>query len=121
LKWLFSDIKEKNTIIFFFLMFSIFAIAFDSSRTVDKQILNNYDKIKHIFAFFVLSYFLFESSINISKYFKFIILLSLAFIIEYVQSMIGREASLIDFVASSSGILLFIFIKFMFKKFSENK
>lgn len=117
---LFDNIKEKNTLIFFFLMLFIFIAAFDPTHAIDKKILNNYDKIKHIGAFFALSLFLFESSIKINKYYKFIILISLAFSIEYIQSMIGREASIKDFLASFSGVVLFIFIKFLTNRFRKN-
>jgi VanZ family protein len=120
LKKLFDNIKEKNTFIFFFLMLFIFIAAFDPTHAIDKKILNNYDKIKHIGAFFALSLLLFESSIKINKYYKFIILISLAFSIEYIQSMIGREASIKDFLASFSGIVLFIFIKFLTNRFRKN-
>jgi VanZ family protein len=120
LRKLFDNIKEKNTLIFFFLMLFIFIAAFDPTHAIDKKILNNYDKIKHIGAFFALSLLLFESSIKINKYYKFIILISLAFSIEYIQSMIGREASIKDFLASFSGIVLFIFIKFLTNRFRKN-
>lgn len=120
MKKFFYNIKEKNTLIFFFLLILIFVIAFDPSRGVDKKILASYDKIKHIFAFMVLSYFLFESSINLHKYFKILILVCIAFSIEYVQAMIGRESSVVDFIASISGIFIYLFIKFMFKKFRND-
>lgn len=116
----FKKKKEKNTIVFFFFMIFIFAVAFDPMYTVDKKILASYDKIKHIAAFFVLSYFLFESSVQIHKIYKFVILITLALFIEYVQDMIGRESSLNDIIASISGILLFIFIKSMIKRFYNN-
>ena len=94
----------------------IFFIAFDPTRVVDTQILPNSDKSKHMGAFFTLSYFLFESTIKLQNIYRFLILVSLAFIIEYVQSMIGREASIDDFIASSFGVLLFIFVKTIMKK-----
>ena len=113
--------KEKNTWLFFFFIIFIFTIAFDSSRTIDKEILNNHDKIKHIAAFFVLGYFLYESSIKINNYLKFLILIFLAFSIEYIQSIIGREASIKDFLASSFGVFLFLFFRFIFKRFNPTK
>ena len=94
----------------------IFFIAFDSTRVVDTQVLPNSDKSKHIGAFFTLSYFLFESTIKLQNIYRFLILVSLAFIIEYVQSMIGREASINDFIASSFGVILFILMKTIIKK-----
>jgi VanZ family protein len=94
----------------------IFFIAFDPTRVVDIQILPNSDKTKHIGAFFTLSYFLFESTIKIQNIYKILILGSLALIIEYVQSMIGREASINDFIASFFGVILFIFVKTIIKK-----
>lgn len=95
----------------------IFFIAFDPTRVVDGQVLPNSDKSKHIAAFFTLSYFLFESTIKLQNIYRFLILVSLAFIIEYVQSMIGREASINDFIASSFGVILFIFVKTIIKNF----
>jgi VanZ family protein len=94
----------------------IFFIAFDPTRVVDTQVLPNSDKSKHIGAFLTLSYFLFESTIKLQNIYRFLILVSLAFIIEYVQSMIGREASINDFIASSFGVVLFILIKTIIKK-----
>jgi VanZ family protein len=113
--------KEKNTLIFFFLMLFIFAFAFDPGREIDKKVLENHDKFKHIGAFVLLSYFLYESSIIIPNYYKFIILSAFAFFIEYVQSMTGREASLNDFIASIFGITLFVFSNFLFRKFKNNQ
>ena len=97
----------------------IFFIAFDPTRVVDTQVLPNSDKIKHMGAFFILSYFLFESTIKLQNIYRFLILVSLAFIIEYVQSMIAREASIDDFIASSFGVILFIFVKTIIKKFKN--
>ena len=93
-------------------MIFIFIVAFDPNHVIDKKILDQYDKVKHIMAFLVLSYFLFESSIRLHDFFKFLILVSLALSIEYNQGMIGREFSILDFLASSLGIVLFMVIKF---------
>lgn len=101
-------------------MFVFFTIAFDPSSIVDKKIFYHFDKIKHILAFFVLSYFLFGSSIKIHYFFKFTILVFISFFIEYVQQRIGRQASISDFLASFSGIILFVIVKIMFKKFAKN-
>ncbi len=111
--------KEKNTLVFFFLMLFLFSFAFDPTREIDKKILEDYDKIKHIGAFIMLSFFLYESSIIIPKYQKFIILCSFAFFIEHVQSMTGREASLNDFIASVFGVVLYVLFKFLFEKYKK--
>ena len=108
--------KELNTILFFFCMFIFFAIAFDPGHVVDRKVLGVHDKFKHIVAFFILSYFLFTSSVKIHYFFRFILLVFIGFFIEYVQSMIGRQASMDDFLASFFGVILFIFIRIMIKK-----
>ena len=113
---IFRNLKDIYIYIFVLLTIVIFSIAFDPVRTVDAQVLASSDKLKHIAAFFTLSYFLFESTIKLQNIYRFLILISLAFIIEYVQSMIGREASIDDFIASSFGVLLFIFVKTIMKK-----
>lgn len=105
---------------FFFCMFIFFAIAFDPNYIVDKKVFYHFDKIKHISAFFVLSYFLFASSIKIHYFFKFTILVFIGFFIEYVQQMIGRQASIGDFLASFSGIVLFVIVKIIIKRFTKN-
>ena len=101
-------------------MFIFFAIAFDPNYIIDKKIFYHFDKVKHTLAFFVLSYFLFASSVKIHYFFKFFILTFIGFFIEYVQSMIGRQASMDDFLASFFGVILFIFIRIMFKRFYKN-
>jgi VanZ family protein len=98
-------------------MFIFFAIAFDPDSIVDKKIFYHFDKIKHILAFFVLSYFLFTSSVKIHHIFKFIILVFICFFIEYVQEMIGRQASLEDFLASFFGIVLFVILRIIVRRF----
>jgi len=117
LKNLFSNLKEKNTFIFFLVIFGIFAIAFDPSRNVDKVLLVNFDKVKHLLAFVVLSYFFVESSIKLKEILKILILVMIAFFIECVQFIIGREASFLDFLASISGIGIFVLVRFfIFRK-----
>ena len=108
--------KELNTLLFFFCMFIFFAIAFDPGHVVDRKVLGVHDKFKHIVAFFILSYFLFTSSVKIHYFFKFFILVFIGFFIEYIQSKIGREASMDDFLASFLGIILFIIGKYLTKK-----
>ena len=118
---LFENIKDKYIYIFILLIIVIFSIAFDPVRTIDSQVLASSDKSKHIAAFFTLSYFLFESTIKLHDLFRFLILVFLAFFIEYVQSIIGREASMMDFLASSSGVLIYILLRYTYKKvFKEN-
>jgi len=119
LKSLFSNLKEKNTFIFFLVIFAIFAIAFDPSHNVDKIFLTNFDKIKHILAFVVISYLFIESSIKLKVILKIAILVLIAFFIEYVQFMIGREASSLDFLASISGIGIFFLVRFFVLKDSS--
>lgn len=98
-------------------MFAFFAIAFDPAHVIDSEILDVHDKFKHICAFLVLSYFLFTSSVKIHYIFKFIILVFICFFIEYVQEMIGRQASLEDFLASFFGIVLFVVLRIIIRKF----
>ena len=121
MKKLFKNIKDKYIYLFVLLTIVIFSIAFDPVRTIDSQVLETSDKLKHIAAFFTLSYFLFESTIKFHDLFRFLILVFLAFFIEYVQSIIGREASLMDFLASTSGVLIYILLRYTYKKvFKEN-
>lgn len=121
MKKLSKNIKDKYIYIFVLLTIVIFSIAFDPVRTVDSQVLETSDKLKHIAAFFTLSYFLFESTIKLHDLYRFSILVFLAFFIEYVQSIIGREASMMDFLASTSGVLIYILLRYTYKKvFKEN-
>lgn len=102
------------------MIFGIFAIAFDPTHSVDKVFLTNFDKIKHILAFVVISYLFVESSINLKIILKIIILVLIALFIEYVQFMIGRQASALDFFASITGVGIFFLVRFfVFKKSSK--
>lgn len=79
---------------------------------IDKKIFSHSDKIKHILAFFTLSIFI---DFNKKKTIKIIILILFAMIIELLQSIVGRQASLIDFLFSCAGIFLYLFSIKLFK------
>jgi VanZ family protein len=98
---------------------SIFIVAFDASHSVEKLFFKSSDKLKHIVSFFVMSYFFLENSINIQNKVKVYILIFIAFFIEFIQFFIGRESSILDFLSSLMGIVLFLAIKkiFMVKYF----
>lgn len=66
------------------------------------------DKIKHILAFFVLSFFLYKSFEEIKGIYKFYSLVIFACAIEIIQSFVGREANILDFMASCFGIIIYI-------------
>ena len=114
---LFKNIREKNTFIFFILLFTIFIIAFDPNHRIDTLILNEYDKLKHFLAFFIISYLFIQNSIKLNVILKFSILVFIAFFIEYIQGELGRQANFLDFLASFLGISIFFLLKFILKKF----
>jgi VanZ family protein len=114
LKRKFINIKEKNSFLFFIILIIIFIIAFDPSHQIEKTFLPANDKIKHILAFFVISYLFIENSLKIKNKLKIFILIFIAIFIEFIQSIIGREASIFDFVSSLIGIVSFISIKKLF-------
>lgn len=110
----------KFTTLFLLVLSITFFIAFDTNRTIDKLIFPSLDKIKHLIAFFTLSFFLMESTIPLKKYIKILLLISIAIFIETFQFIIGRELSLLDLCASIFGIFLYIFISFSILKLNKN-
>jgi len=115
-KAVFQSLKERHTFVFFIVMFVILTIALDPSRTIDTKVLAKHDKLKHIAAFFTLSYFFFESSIRLKNSVKFFILFFFMCTIEYLQQVIGRgPISFGDIIAGISGVLLYLLFKYTIK------
>ena len=79
------------------------------------------DKLKHIIAFFTLSFFFFKSFENISDKYKFFILSFFAIVLEIIQSFVGREASFADFIASFFGVVLYLLLSNVIKENTSNK
>jgi len=83
-----------------------------TTTTVHIKIIESmWDKANHFIAFFVL-YFLFSLAYNhLSSFVRLILLLAFGIQIEIVQSFIkGREASFLDIVADSVGIVVGFFV-----------
>lgn len=114
------NLKNKNTILFFCFLFLICFFAFKKESIETTSLFENEDKVKHVLAFFILSYFLFCKSINIKLSIKIFILILIAFLIEYSQSFFYRESSFFDFLASCIGIILYVVGDIILKKFRSN-
>ena len=97
-------------------MCGVLFFALTPENLFDKKLFENSYIFKHIIAFFVLSVFLFKG-FDYSKPIKIIILVILAFMIEFLQFFVGRQASFEDFVLSVSGIFLFLLLSRLFKNF----
>ena len=69
------------------------------------------DKAKHFLAFFVLAFIIDRTFLFINLYVRVTILIIFAFMIEVIQSFIGREFSIWDFVFSTIGIFIYIILK----------
>ncbi len=76
----------------------------------------NSDKLKHVFAFFVLSYFLYKTFYRLTRNQKFLLLVFFAFLIEFLQIFSNRESSLMDFLASVFGICLYLVVDKVLKR-----
>ena len=76
------------------------------------------DKIKHIMAFFTLSLLFYLSFKELENRVKFFILIGFAIFLELAQTLVGREASIADVIASSLGVLFYLLVK---KVILENK
>ena len=105
-------------IVFYFFILVIFVFSFIPNLGINTYPFENADKLKHIIAFFTLSLLFYSSFKELEPKTKFYILVLFAFILEVVQSYVGREASFFDFLASFVGIILFLLIK---KVILENK
>lgn len=90
--------------------------ALTPENLFDKKLFEHSYIFKHILAFFVLSIFLFKG-FDHSKTIKIILLVILALLIEFSQSLVGRQASFEDFVLSVSGVFLYLLISKLFKNF----
>lgn len=77
---------------------------------LDKKLFLYSDKIKHIIAFFVLSYFIFINLNKIKKIYTSILLILFAGFIEILQIYANRQADIIDFMFSVIGVLIFLIL-----------
>lgn len=84
-------------------------ISFNSTF-INPYLFEGADKIKHIIAFLILSFFLFGSFEKIKGIYKIYSLVIFACVIEVAQSFVGRESSIVDFIASCFGIFLYLLI-----------
>ena len=99
---------------FFFFLFITIVFSFFSDFGIKTYYFEGMDKIKHIVAFFTISFFFYKSFYNIRDIHKFFILVTFAGIIELVQSFVGREASFLDFIASCLGVILYLLLSSTF-------
>lgn len=97
-------------IVFFILLFIVIYFSVETNIKINTYPFEHSDKLKHIIAFFTLSFFFFKSFKDINNKFKFSILALFAVLIEGIQSFIGREASFNDALASLLGIVLYLLI-----------
>jgi VanZ family protein len=74
------------------------------------------DKAKHLLAFFVLAFIIDRTFLFINLYIRIFILVVFAFMIEVIQSFIGREFSIWDFVFSVLGVFAYLVLKNIIKK-----
>lgn len=100
--------------LFFISIFLILFFALTPENMFDKKIFVHSDKIKHIFAFFLLSLLI---ELNKDKFKKIMILVLFAAIIEILQHLVGRQSSIIDFLFSCTGIFIYLYISKLLKKF----
>ena len=109
--------KRNDIFLLFGILSIILLIAFIPKEIYEQtRYFENDDKIKHFFAFFVLSFLYFKKSFTLNIRFKVIILISLAFFIEVFQSFLNREFSIFDFFASIIGVFSFLVLKYVIKK-----
>ena len=86
---------------FLFLIISITYLATKGSSIIT----SGWDKLDHFFAFFLLYTLFYYSFLEISNKYKVMMIISLGFTIEIVQSFLpNRSASILDIVADFVGI-----------------
>jgi len=102
-----------------FIAFFVLILYISFNNTIlNPYLFEGADKLKHFFAFCILS-FLFYLTFKELNY-KFFILTSFAIALELIQSFTQRESSLLDFLASFTGIIFFYFILSILKKVTRN-
>lgn len=98
-----------------FISFFILIVYISFNNTIlNPYLFEGADKVKHLLAFFVLSFFFHISFMKIN--YKFYILTFFAITLELIQSFTYREASFLDFISSFMGILLFYTLLSLYKK-----
>ena len=95
---------------FFILLISILLLAVLPTDGLEFSRFPFVDKLKHIFAFFILGLFFHISFKNISITLKLLILTTFAFLIEFIQTFTARESSLFDFLSSVLGIIIYLIV-----------
>ena len=95
-------------ILFILFLTLIIYIAFNNT-ILNPYLFEGSDKIKHLLAFFVLS-FLFRFAFKKFDY-MFLVLVLFALSIELAQSFTQREASVYDFLSGVLGIVLFLLLE----------
>ncbi len=114
--------KKEYKILFYITALTVFILAIVPNDHIDIYI-DNADKIKHIIAFFTLSYLLNRASSTISHRLRnMIALLLFGIFIEFVQSyLIYRSSSIYDIYADLIGILLFQLLLSIYRFIQEFK
>lgn len=96
-------------IAFVFVTFFILILALSSENFIYiENLFPHMDKVKHIIAFFTLSFFFFKSFNNLNNKYKLSVLIIFACVLEVLQSFVGREASILDVLASFIGIFIYL-------------
>ena len=95
------------TIIFVLFLGLIIYISFNNTF-LNPYLFEGADKIKHLLAFFVLSFLFFYSFKSINTFYKIAVLIFFAVGIEILQSFTKRESSVEDFLFSVFGVVLFL-------------
>ena len=91
----------------FFIVLTILFFSFNGNIGIKTYPFEHSDKLKHILAFLVLSYFFYKS---LDMKYKLLALVFFAGFIEVSQIFTDRESSFFDFLASITGILIYLLI-----------
>ena len=105
---------------FIFIVFFGLIIYISFNNTVlNPYLFEGADKLKHLIAFFVLS-FLVRFSFKDFDY-KYFILILFAFLIELGQFFTQRESSFYDFLSSVLGIVIFLILQKVLILYNKSK
>lgn len=109
-------LSERYFRLYFFITLGV--IEFLATTTIHIEVVESiWDKANHFSAFFVLYILLSFAYKNFNIFIKILLLIGFGIQIEIVQSFIdGREASLLDVVADSAGILIGVLLLPIFSK-----
>ncbi len=114
--------KKDYKILFYITALTVFILAIVPNDNINIYI-DNADKVKHITAFFTLSYLLNRASSTIAHRLRnMVALLLFGIFIEFIQSyLIYRSSSIYDIYADLVGILLFQLILSIYRFIKEFK